>query len=808
MAVTGLAWSCNRLLPILTLIASLLCTTFADLVSYVQVLEPRQLYTYEGYQDVQMFHYVVPAQAMYSTWSFKAFEQGGCSPKQISIYLQHGSYPLINPNNASYPPHFYLNRTSLQEVNLCSDSTAYTLNVSTPEPGDWFAGGFLPDRNDHIEQKGLYPDCKTLISSTVKSTIEHAVTHLLPGVSMPQRTETSQHYKFYNPENTWTSKVLLKNCATVPSTSPGEVECPVVIYARPSVLHSPGGVAEYWINCTENYEKGQCVLEFIPRENSWHYLWLDIGDAPRVEYQITVETSACENGYSPTQYLILSEFKLSNSSMAGTKDSLLNVTNSAKRVLMPLPVSGRMRSSASACWPRIPLLRKTFPGNFVFTYQQHPNENGTTALKMDISNLVPTLLIVPIQSVIDIGGTLTYELLLDRNLNTTVYNVSVLACIEKNKRSLIYGMNNCSSPLSLTVNTSSVSSMSQYVMIPFPEPGNWYVTMAAYCYVENSSASLYPEWPRSVETVSCSTNTTSVILNAVSASCVFGGCGSYGQCYQYISGGLIFSTCVCTAGWRGYACNDGTYAIPNFELLLSTLLLTLSNLLFIPAIILAVYRQFYTEALVYFLTMFFSTFYHACDEDAYAFCLMKLNVLQFCDFYTAILSVWVTLVAMADLPPQLYSVLHMAGAICVALGVEYDRTGLLVFAVPSVAGVLILALSWVWHCQQQKACFPEKKIWIMCLLPGVLLAAAGLACYAFFETEENYKYVHSAWHMAMALCILFLLPPTRKHQKVAWIEDEPVELSVIKGSTEGVLDVHWKPQGSFKFLQENETEML
>ena len=55
--------------------------------------------------------------------------------------------------------------------------------------------------------------------------------------------------------------------------------------------------------------------------------------------------------------------------------------------------------------------------------------------------------------------------------------------------------------------------------------------------------------------------------------------------------------------------------------------------------------------------------YHACDQETYNWCLMKLSALQFCDFYSAILAFWVTLIAMAEVPHTLYSLLHMAGAV-------------------------------------------------------------------------------------------------------------------------------------------------
>ena len=60
------------------------------------------------------------------------------------------------------------------------------------------------------------------------------------------------------------------------------------------------------------------------------------------------------------------------------------------------------------------------------------------------------------------------------------------------------------------------------------------------------------------------------------------------------------------SGWRGYDCSDGQESRQEHEQLLELLLLTLTNVLFIPGIVLALYRRHFVEALVYTFTMTFS----------------------------------------------------------------------------------------------------------------------------------------------------------------------------------------------------------
>ena len=60
-------------------------------------------------------------------------------------------------------------------------------------------------------------------------------------------------------------------------------------------------------------------------------------------------------------------------------------------------------------------------------------------------------------------------------------------------------------------------------------------------------------------------------------------------------------------GYKGWGCTDESEAVSEIDLLAATLLLCLSNLLYLPAVGLAIYRGFYTESFVYFANMIAST---------------------------------------------------------------------------------------------------------------------------------------------------------------------------------------------------------
>jgi len=257
-------------------------------------------------------------------------------------------------------------------------------------------------------------------------------------------------------------------------------------------------------------------------------------------------------------------------------------------------------------------------------------------------------------------------------------------------------------------------------------------------------------------------------LNVTLTGCP-GNCGEEdgrGNCKTYFTeGAVLLSTCKCKAGYKGVACSDPSQAMEVSTQLLELLLLTLSNLFFLPAIFIAVHRRYWQEAFLFTIAMGCSTMYHACDQFSTQkyYCIAEYDTLQFSDFVASTAAIWATVLCVADLPDRWVSFLHTVGMFCFAIGAHFNRFSGWLYATPIVVGLVIILFHWCYQCKQRRDCYPPKSAWWCHILPGCLFAAGGFLAKLVFEKEGhhpdgNYFWTHTLWHSCIGLSCAFLLP--------------------------------------------------
>ncbi|KAM9675689.1 transmembrane protein 8B isoform 3-T10 [Dama dama] len=327
------------------------------------------------------------------------------------------------------------------------------------------------------------------------------------------------------------------------------------------------------------------------------------------------------------------------------------------------------------CWPVRPTLRNeldTFSVHFYIFF------GPSVALPPER----PAVFALRLLPLLDSGGVLSLELQLNAS-SLRQENVTVFGCLTHEvPLSLGDAAVTCAKEsLAGFLLTVSAASRVARLRIPFPQTGTWFLTLRSLCGAG----------PRFVR---CRNATAEVRLRTFLSPCV-DDCGPYGQCKLLRTHNYLYAACECKAGWRGWGCTDSADALTYGFQLLSTLLLCLSNLMFLPPVVLAIRSRYVLEAAVYTFTMFFSTFYHACDQPGIVvFCIMDYDVLQFCDFLGSLMSVWVTVIAMARLQPVVKQVLYLLGAMLLSMALQLDRHGLWNLLGPSLFALGILATAW------------------------------------------------------------------------------------------------------------------
>ncbi|KAG7315522.1 hypothetical protein KOW79_020388 [Hemibagrus wyckioides] len=690
----------------------------ADDVSYVSGFysnTPQRLSKYSWFGNARLFRFQVPEGADLVRWSLTVLRGSGfsCGDQNIAVHFRAGAPPVINPINTTFPnsTEFSLAYNLTVSVRDVQAISVTLFNLTQPEAGDWFIAAHLPKNDGKIEQQGL-PSCSYLLQPQmyVRRAVDTPI--LQTNIPLTQTlTQQQAQYRVFVPEFSSKLDVFIQSCS-VQSVSGSE--CPLSITLGSASL---GQSSVITANCSGIQVCSASLSN--PPWNSWVRVSVIGQENVTTTFTISANyTASCKPSSVPSDLNI--SFPLSSSSLiASPKNSSLYT---------------------SGCVQTPAVLRETLD---IFSVRFTLANSSVTALSH-----IPTVLMLELDSA-DSGGVLVLQL----QLNTTSVTGpldSVRVCVTPSAPVLQLNTNQSCDAAFMKGYPLQVSSNETKAMlrIPFPKPVTWYLSLQSIC---NNSAV-------------CS-NLSAVVGVSASVSACVDDCGPYGDCRLLRTHSYMYAACVCKTGWLGWSCSDGSSALSFSRQLAAVLLLTLSNLLFIPPIVVALYRGYHTEATVYLFTMFFSTFYHACDQPGVTvLCIMDYDTLQFCDFLGSVVSVWVTIVCMARLKDTLKYVFFLGGTLLIAMAMQLDRRGLWNLLGPVLFALATMLTAWIYRGVKRRHCYPPTwKRWVFFLIPGILSAVIGLCVYAFAQTDSNYYYTHSIWHIVVATSVVFLLPPREKN---------------------------------------------
>lgn len=687
---------------------------------------PQKLSFYSWYGSARLFHFRVPPDTVLLRWLLQVSRGGGptCTNVEITVYFRYGAPPVINPLGTSFPANTSVQPSFL--IKMLQSNTS--VNVSHPAPGDWFVAAHLPPSSQKIELKGFVPTCAYIFQPDMVVVRVVEVSILEPDVPLPQTLVSHPSYlKIFIPEYTQELQLELLGCA-----SNGSLGCPVRLTVGPATLPSN---FQKVLTCTGPTRACRLLLPSPPWDR-----WLQVtaknlaGPYVSVAFSAVAALTACRPWIVNFPHLLQSS---SNQSCNGSSAGLLPPSPGYQDLGRSSRVGG-----GPFCLMSYQVMREDMD---VVSVHFRPLDRVSVRVQSDM----PSVMRLHLNTGMDSGGSLTISLWANKSVISN--NTSVMVCVNAASPFLSFNSSlNCTTAFFQGYSLSlSTSFRKANLIIPYPESDNWYLSLQLVC----------PQSPEECEKASVLVETTLYLVPCLND------CGPYGQCLLLRRHGYLYAGCSCKAGWRGWSCTDNSTAQTVAQQRMATLLLTLSNLMFLAPIALSVYRCLLVEASVYAYTMFFSTFYHACDQPGEAvLCILNYDTLQYCDFLGSGVAIWVTILCMARLKATLKYVLLLLGTLVFAMSLQLDRRGAWNMMGPCLFAFVVMISMWVYRCGHRRHCYPTSwQRWVFYLLPGISMAAVAIAIYTSMMTSDNYYYTHSIWHMLLAGSAAFLLPPRDKH---------------------------------------------
>lgn len=785
------------LIVILRVISIQICLVKTEDVLISKNRSP-SLVKYQAFADATVMSFHIPENTIFASFKFVGSEQDlgifGCNTRNVSVYLKQGSPPVINPDGSPFPKEFRnVTRSKTYSLEFQTDNKEVYINLTAPDPGAYYAAAFLAyedPRYRKISQQGLTQNCNAVLDSClfVRKTSTPTIVSENQLVDVMSQSNETRYFMFLVPDNM--DHALLSVEGIKFATSLKQVS--IRVQAR-----KPATKESFLSQRTLNSSSPSLQFLFITEPLIWHYIEIDfqpISEDTEHVSELNFQLRFFLNRL-PTEKFVsqtVGNVTLYNMSVVAKNYQTRRLTD-----LQPYTQYNLVRESTSK--------------SFSFSYKLQPEMDYNMFVPINVTANQFSVLKFNLLQGTDIGGTLQYAMAfkprVTKNKNIITFSDEpkeniVIGCIQKNSIAVPtwpkYCVSNDISMLSpIILNTTTDNST---VLIPYPESGTWYASFKLFCgacepcecpddcqqdyetCVINCELNCTDACQNCVESCrnsilsrnecsmcncdgpckknSSKTCNSSIMFDTRSSPCYYGDCGRQGKCTLLISEGIAYSTCLCVNNYRGFDCSDGSQATPFSLVLLEFLLLVLSNIFFLPAAYVAFKREYYVETLAYTSVFISSSFYHACDagENIISFCIFRLNALQFADFFSAMLAIWLTLLAMADLPSIHLSLLQMGGAIIIAFCVTLNRYAFWIFALPSCLGLLIILISWYLKYGKFRSRFIDRKYLYYKLPIGTVVVVVGLLIYGLLQTQNNYKYLHSLWHIIIATGVVFLLP--------------------------------------------------